>query len=322
MTASRHIVFLITDGINTLDLTGPLEAFAAVNAFSPGAYSWTIAGETAAPVRAATGLTVLVDCAIEDAPLADTLILPGGCGPRTLIPSQGLVAGLTQAGNNARRVASVCTGTFLLYRSGLADRHRVATHWNHLSELAAACPGLSIDPDGLFVRDGKVWSSAGITAGIDMAMAMIAEDMGDTIAAAVARELVVYLRRPGSQAQFSEPLRAQNIDAGRLGSVIAWIGANLSCPLDNETLAARAGMSLRHFTRIFRETMGVSPAHYVERMRLDAARVMLGNGEGRISQVASAVGFATADSFRRAFERRFGIAPSAWRDQFSPGPAD
>jgi len=322
MTTSRHIVFFIAEGFNTLDLTGPLEAFAAVNELSPGAYSWTIAGERAAPVRAATGLTVLADCAIEEAPMADTLILPGGCGPRTLVPSEMLARNIKRTGDKARRVASVCTGTFLLYRSGLADTHRAATHWSHVAELATACPRLSIDPDALFVRDGKVWSSAGITAGIDMSMAMIAEDMGDTIAAAVARELVVYLRRPGSQAQFSEPLRAQNLDVGRLGSLIAWIGSNLSGPLDNETLAARAGMSLRHFTRIFRETMGVPPAQYVERMRLDAARMMLGNGKGRISQIASAVGFTNADSFRRAFERRFGVAPSAWRDRFSLEPAD
>lgn len=317
MTQSRHIVFFIADGINTVDLFGPLEAFAAAAEMLPGSYSWQLAGPAAAAIRSATGVIIQPDCAIGDAKKADTLIIPGGAGPRTLIPSPDLAGDIRKAGEKARRVASVCTGTFLLARSGLAGDNRVTTHWSHVAGFRNQFPEIPLDPDPLFIQDGKVWSSAGVTAGIDMAMAMIADDVGATIAAAVARELVVYLRRPGNQAQYSEPLHAQSLDAGRLSGVIAWIAENLSATLDIETLAERAGMSPRHFTRVFRQSLGISPAQYVERMRLDEARMMLGSGHGRISQVAAAVGFANPDSFRRAFERQFGIAPSVWRDRFA-----
>jgi len=176
---------------------------------------------------------------------------------------------------------------------------------------------LTVDSNALFVKDGKYWSSAGITAGIDMALAMIAEDCGTAVSASVARQLVVYIRRPGNQAQFSEPLIAQSGSVSRFSDVLIWVAENLDKSIDVEKLAKVAGMSGRHFARLFRQETGNTPARYVEQIRLDHARTLLGEGNGRIHQIALSVGFKNADSFRRAFERRFDVSPTIYREQFS-----
>ncbi|MCG8442657.1 MAG: GlxA family transcriptional regulator [Caulobacterales bacterium] len=317
MTDTHRIVFFLTDGFQALDVFGPLDAFSAARSLAGCAYEWRLAAFTAGPVAAESGVKVLADARAADIGAVDTLVFVGGRGPRTTRLSEPQRRELSRLADAAGRIASVCTGGFLLAQLGIADGRTLATHWRRAREFADAFGDITVDDQMLFVRDGRIWSSAGITAGIDMAMAMIAEDFGAAAAASVARELVVYMRRPGNQQQFSEPLLAQSGDAGRMADVLAWAADNLSSRLSVDDLAARSAMSPRHFARVFRQATGMSPAHYVERLRLDTARVMLAEGAGRISQVAFAVGFRNPDSFRRAFERRFSISPSKYRAQFS-----
>ncbi len=317
MADTRRIVFFIVDGFQPLDLFGPLEAFAAANDLSCPRYELQIAGFTAGPALTETGTKVVVDVPIDTIATLDTLVLVGGTGPRQLTLNGAQKAELRRLSTAARRTAAVCTGSFILAQLGLADGCRVTTHWRHAAELAQLHGSLTVDPGAIFTRDGPIWSSAGITAGIDMALAMIAEDAGPAASAGVARQLVVYMRRPGNQMQFSESLLAQSGTTGRLADVIAWIADNLASPIDVESLAARASMSPRQFARVFRKATGASPAQFVERLRVDQARALLAESQVRISDVAAAVGFRNVDTFRRAFERRLAISPSTYRAQFT-----
>lgn len=321
MERNRRIVFFIVDGFQPLDLFGPLEAFAAASALADRAYGLTVAAPCAGTVTTESRVGVLANTAIDEAGPCDTLLIVGGAGPREYRPSPGEKRALDALARSSRRVGSICTGAFLLCELGLGRSRRVATHWRHAEELRSRACGADVDAGALFVKDGTVWTSAGITAGIDMALAMIAEDAGPAVSAAVARQLVVYLRRPGDQAQFSEPLEAQAGDAGRLAAVIDWAVDHLDECVSVETLAERASMSPRHFGRLFRANMASTPARFIERLRLDRARAMLGDGNARISMVAAAVGFDNPDSFRRAFERRFAVSPSEYRARFALEPA-
>jgi transcriptional regulator GlxA family with amidase domain len=215
-----------------------------------------------------------------------------------------------------RRIASVCTGVFGLAAAGLVDGRRVTTHWKFVPELRKRFPDLEVDPDAIFVKDGPFYTSAGITAGIDLSLALIEEDCGPSVSLAVARELVVYLRRPGGQTQFSEPLRFQTQSSDRLADVAGWIAANLDKPITIETLAERARLCPRQFSRRFKRAFGESPAAFVEKTRLKEAQARLAQSSRSIDRVASSLGYRSAHVFRRAFERQFGISPSAWRSRF------
>jgi len=312
----HHVTFIVMDGIQVLDLFGPLEAFAAARELSGSPYLWQIASSTDQPVRTESGSRILPDVKFEQLEKTDTVVFVGGQGPRTTSFSSTEHLHISRLAKSARRIATVCTGTFAMARLGLASNKTVTTHWRYTDELEKQFPELNIDKQALFVKDGSLWSSAGITAGIDMALAIIAEDCGSAVSTSVARQLVMYLKRPGNQAQFSEFLIAQSGSTSRFSDVLTWVADNLHEQIDVAKLAELANMSSRHFSRLFKKTTGSTPAQYVEQMRLDRARILLGEVNGRVHQIALSVGFTNPDSFCRAFERRFSTTPKKYRAQF------
>jgi transcriptional regulator GlxA family with amidase domain len=313
----RRVGFLGYEGMEALDLVGPAEVFAKVQVGGAPAYEVLVFGVGDREVRTETGLTLGPRVPLAEAARGlDTLVVPGGRGlraPGTLAAASAWLA--AQAGR-VRRIASVCTGVYGLAEAGLLDGRRATTHWQFARDVAARFPRVRLEPDALYVQDGPFYTSAGITAGIDLALALVEEDHGPRCALAVARELVVYLKRPGGQAQYSEPLRFQEQGAGRFADLTTWMVVGLAGDLSVEALARRACLSPRQFARAFREHFGETPAAYVERLRLEEARRRLEEGEAAVEQVALAVGFRSADVFRRAFERSFGVSPSTYRHTF------
>lgn len=319
----KTIGILGYDGVQALDIVGPADAFGiASDQLASGrdgtpAYELLVLGITRRAFVAESGIAFRPDRALDAAPRLDTVIIPGG---RALRLNPRINARLSQwlkaRARDIRRVASVCTGIYALAPTGLLNGRRVTTHWRFTGELAQGFPELRVDPNALFIKEGQFYTSAGITAGIDLALAMIEEDYGPQVALAVARELVVYLKRPGGQEQYSEPLQFQMQSTDRLCDLAPWIAGHLHQHLSVEALAEKACLSPRHFTRRFKRVFGVSPGEFVENARLDEARRRLSASGTTIKAVADSVGFASADSFRRAFERRFGVAPSIYRGRF------
>ena len=320
--AGIHIGILGYDGVTALDLVGPADAFSTANEVAQtlhsGAppYRVTVLGLSRRSFVAESGLRFEAHTVLKDVQPPDTLIVPGGSGLRESETSAQLVAWLHAHGQDCRRIASVCTGIYGLAASGLLDGRTVATHWRFARDVAERFPKLRVDDNALYLRDGRYYTSAGITAGIDLSLALIEEDLGPRIALAVARDLVVYLKRPGGQAQYSEPLRMQVLSSDRFADLAAWIVGHLADDLSVETLAARASLSPRQFSRRFTAVFGSTPARYIEDLRMSEARRMLGQDGVSIQRVAAAVGFASADVFSRAFERRFGLSPGAYRERF------
>ena len=244
----------------------------------------------------------------------DTLLVAGGSrGLRAMMARQDVGRWLRKVAPRTRRYGSVCTGAFVLAAAGLLDGKRVATHWASCDRLAAGFPALTVDADLLYVVDGKVWTSAGVTTGIDMALALVEADLGAATANLIARHFVLYARRPGYQSQFSPLLQAQTAAEAPFAALIDWMQDNLDRPLDVPALAARAGLSERSFYRKFTEATGKTPAHFVESLRLDAARTLLAQGLP-IKAIAGRVGLSSPARFGQAFERRFGMAPSLFRE--------
>jgi transcriptional regulator GlxA family with amidase domain len=314
----RTLSILLFDGVNALDVTGPAEAFAAMrdDSHAPSYRLTTLALERLSVVSE-SGLCLRADRHLEGAPSADLLIIPGGAGLRE--PKRLARAAQWLRKNHRRfaRVAAVCTGAYALAEASLLDGRRSTTHWRFVSPFARAYPKTRVEMDALFVRDGKFYTSGGIAAGIDLGLSIIEEDHGARAAAMVARELVVFLRRTGGQAQFSEPLKMQVSASDKLSSVCVWAAANLGSNLRVPELAQRAGLSTRQFTRLFTHAYGVSPAHYIQRLRLDSARAALSSQRASIERIAHGNGFSSADAFRRAFERAFGINPSEYQRRFA-----
>jgi transcriptional regulator GlxA family with amidase domain len=261
-------------------------------------------------------VTFVPSCALEDSPALDTFIIPGGSGLRRPRTNLKVTRWLKQRAARIRRVASVCTGIYGLAPSGLLDGLRATTHWRFAADVAGRFPKVQVIPDELFVKSGRLYTAAGVTAGIDLALALIEEDLGPGAALAVARELVVYLKREGGQAQFSEPLRFQNSARDRLGELAAYVAANLHDNLSVEALARRVALSPRQLSRRCRDDFGCSPAQLVRSLRLDEARRRLQARRSTVETVALSVGFSSADAFRRAFEQQFGLTPSAYRYRF------
>lgn len=316
MPTQKTIAVLLFDRVNAVDIAGPLEAFACVrHGDDRPAYrivTWAIDEET---VGSESGLRLCADRSAPSRPHADTLIVPGGVGVREPDTLALLAAWLRRHHEKFRRIASVCTGAYALAEAGLLDGRKVATHWAHAADLQKRHPKIDVDADALFLKDGRFCSSGGVTAGIDLALDLIDADFGADAAMKAARELVVFLRRPGAQAQFSVPLQMQAAAPGKLGAVCTWAASNLDADLSVDALAARAGLSARQFARQFRAAYGAPPASFVARVRLDAGRTLLGQGLS-VAQAAHAVGFASANGFRRAFERRFGVSPSEYQHRF------
>ncbi|MFJ7152567.1 GlxA family transcriptional regulator [Streptomyces sp. NPDC100445] len=315
----RTLLVTVFDGLQSLDVTGPVEVFAGAERHTPGSYRIRTASPDGAPVRTSSGLTLVPDGSLADAPDPHTLLVPGGEGTRD--PDPRLVEWLRTRGPRAARLVSVCTGAFPLARAGLLDGRRVTTHWAYCDQLARDHPAVHVDPDPIFVRDGDVATSAGVTAGIDLALALVEEDLGREVALTVARHLVVFLRRPGNQAQFSAQLAAQTARREPLRDVQQWITEHPDGDLGVEALAARAALSPRHFARAFQAETGMTPGRYVDRVRLEHARRLLEDTTDGIEQIARASGHGTPEAMRRAFLRVLGTAPAEYRRRFRPAPA-
>lgn len=315
----KRIGIIGYDGVQALDIVGPGDAFSLAGETGDNAgYQVVLLGLTRRAFTAESGLVMKPHAALDAAPPLDTVIVPGGRGIRTNpATSRRIAAWLRRHAPHLRRIASVCTGIFGVAPSGLLDGCEVTTHWRFARELSARFPSLRVNPDALYLKTGRCYTSAGITAGIDLALAMIEEDYGPGVALAVARDLVVYLKRTGGQHQYSEPLQVQAESSDRFADLATWMVNHLDGDLSVEALAARAHVSPRHFNRLFRDAFGSAPAAYVGNLRLGEARRLLSQEHASLKSVAAAIGFASVDSFRRAFERQFGVAPSAYRGRFA-----
>lgn len=307
--------------VNALDIVGPAEAFASALRMNKGVpdrcYEISIIGLTKRPFTAESGIVFHPAATIDHAPELDTLIVPGGCGLREPQINQTIARWLLQQAQRTRRVASVCTGIYGLAATGLLDGRRATTHWRFAADVAQRFAALRLDPNALFIKDGKFYTSAGVTAGIDLALAMIEEDFGSKIALTAAREMVVYLKRSGGQEQYSEPLKFQTAASDRFAELIAWMTNNPTAEMSVDSLARRASLSPRHFFRRFKEQFGSSPATFVETLRLNEARRRLTLADTSIENIAESVGFKDTDSFRRAFMRRFRVTPTKFRRNFA-----
>ncbi|MDE1895305.1 MAG: GlxA family transcriptional regulator [Xanthomonadaceae bacterium] len=315
----KTIGLLAYDDMQALDLAGPLDVFGAANALASGMppYGLHVIGVHTGIVHAENGLAVLPAYNIEDAPPLDTLLIPGGIGSRLGKADPELLGWLRRQAETARRVVSVCTGAYMLAATGLLDGRRVATHWQYAEDLARRFPAIHVEPERLFLRDGRFATSGGLTAGIDLALALVEEDLGAAASLAVARYLVMYVTRPGNQAQFSAPLAAQVQATGRMGALVDWLLAHLKDEITSERMAEQVSMSPRHFRRVFADTFGTSPARFVEHLRLEQACLRLTRDKTSIDRVASSVGFRSADVFRRAFRARYGATPTEYRQRFA-----
>jgi len=320
--APLNIGFLGFDGVNGLDLAGPAEAFANASALAmgdaggPAPYALHIIGLQARPFRTESGLTISPDCTLATAPTLDTLIVPGGAGLRDESINAQVVEWIKHHAAGTRRLASICTGVCGVAPTGLLDGRRVATHWRFAADVRRRFPQLKVDGDAIFTVDGKYFTSVGISSGIDLALTLIEQDLGNRLALAVAREMVVYLRRPGGQSQYSEPLRFQTGASDRLADLAAWIATHLDDDLSVEALANRVCLSPRQFRRCFADTFERIPAAFVEELRMSEARTRLIGSSATIERIATSVGFKSADVFRRAFLHKFGIAPADYRRGF------
>jgi transcriptional regulator GlxA family with amidase domain len=285
----RQIAILGFDGAQSLDLTGPLEVFETAERLSPGRYAHSVVSADGAPFATTSGLAISPACALDDvAGPIDTLVVAGGGGVIDAAENKALVATIASAAARSRRVASVCTGAFLLAEAGLLDGRRAATHWSAVERLAKRHPAIDVDPDSIFVRDGDMWTSAGVTAGIDLALALVEDDHGRETALEVARWLVVFAKRPGGQAQFSTPLAAQLAERAPIRAAQELVRARPEADLTVETLAEHAHMSVRGFARAFRREVGVTPAAYVEAVRIERAVELIQTYRARFRGVHAA----------------------------------
>src|SRR5437868_8586323 len=309
------------DGVQALDIVGPSDAFTIAELESENGkrrpcYEVTIIGITNKPFCAESGVAFEPHTTLTHAPTLDTLIIPGGRGARIGKSGSLIAKWISRRAKRIRRIASVCTGVYALAPTGLLDGRRVTTHWRFAADLARRFPKLKVDHDALFLKDGCFYTAGGITASVDLALALIEEDYGPRVALSVARELVVYLKRPGGQKQYSEPLEFQCNSSDRFADLATWILGHLRGDLSLETLAGRACLSSRHFVRRFKQVFGGTPANFVKNLRLDDARRRLTERTQTIESVAASVGFRSDDAFRRAFQRRFGVKPSSYRNRF------
>ena len=325
---SRRIVILMYPGVQSLDVTGPLEVFAGAQGLieqtsrASRGYEVSTVSRDGRPLRTSSGLTVTPDACLRDAPQKiDTLIVPGGQGRRDAERDQVLVDWLAGASTAARRTASVCTGAFLLARAGLLDGRRATTHWASARELQNSYPAVEVDADPIYVQEGNLWTSAGVTAGMDLSLALVEEDLDRDAALLIARHLVLFLRRPGNQSQFSATLAAQHAGREPLREIQRAVLEDIAADHSVEAMAARANMSPRHFARAFRAETGITPARHVERVRLEAARRCLEDAADPVAVIALSCGFGTAETMRRVFLRALGVGPAEYRRRFQAPPA-
>jgi transcriptional regulator GlxA family with amidase domain len=305
-----------------LDVVGPLQILAGANdereAASP-AYSLTLLAEKKGVLRTSGGLALVADGPYAALPAdIDTLMIAGGGAVEDALEDPRILAAIRKGAKRARRIVSICSGAFLLAATGLLKNRRATTHWRSVGLLKERHPDIAVERDALYVRDGRVWTSAGVTAGMDLALALLREDLGDEVALSVARRHVLFLMRPGGQSQFSAHLESEAFQKGRLAPLLRWIPEHVGDALDVSALAERANMSERSFARIFARETGDTPARYVERARLDAARRLLTGTDLPQSVVAERSGFGSEERMRRAFHRQLKVSPAAFRARFQP----
>ncbi|MEV4561199.1 GlxA family transcriptional regulator [Kitasatospora sp. NPDC049285] len=324
MPPQHRVVIVAFPGIELLDATGPAEVFSVASrvagAYRPG-YLVVIATPDGAPVTTSSGVRLMADLAFDEVtgPI-DTLLVSGAIevvdgGVEPVIDHQ-VVDWLRRAAPRSRRTGSICAGAHLLAASGLLDGRPATTHWLTADRLAAEHPDVRVDPDPIFIRDGRVWTCAGVTSGMDMALAMVAEDHGQELALATARMMVMYLKRSGGQSQFSVPLSVQGSEDDRIDDLRRWIAEHLTADLSLEALAARTHLSTRHFIRTFRRRTSMTPSAYVEAARLEAARRLLEDSDHGLPEVAAASGLGSVETLHRVFRRRLGTTPAEYRRRF------
>lgn len=307
---SRQLAVVIFPGFQLLDAAGPISAFEIAGRFRPGAYETRVLAPGGGTISSSAGVPLAAEN-LEEAAF-DTILVSGGDGTRALSELARIVDWLRRAAVSARRVASVCSGAYLLAEAGLLDGKRATTHWGRTDDFARRYPKVKLDADRIFIRDGQIWTSGGITAGIDLSLALIEDDLGAEVARRTAQQLVVYQRRPGGQSQFSALIDLGG-RTGRFAALMDWIRERLAEPLPVERLAAQAAMSPRNFARAFAAEIGTTPAKAVERLRLEAARTRVETTHEPIDRVAEIVGFGDPERMRRAFLRAFGQPPQALR---------
>jgi transcriptional regulator GlxA family with amidase domain len=319
----RRIEILAFPDVQLLDVAGPLQVFASTNelaraASKPLPYQMAVVAERDLVITSA-GLGLAVQALPKSSTALNTLIVAGGFGVHAACENRALIRWIGRRATVARRVASVCSGAFLLATAGLLDGRRAVTHWRRCAEFTRRFPAVQLEPDPIFVRDGNIWTSAGITAGIDLALALVEADLGRQTALAVARQLVVFLKRPGGQAQFSETLALQRGDT-RFEHLHAWIADHLRADLSVAALATAASMSERSFVRHYRRLTGMTPARAIERIRVEAARQLLEQGQP-VKRAAARSGFGSEETMRRSFVRLLGATPQAYRERFTANQA-
>ncbi|WP_214318178.1 GlxA family transcriptional regulator [Nonomuraea sediminis] len=323
MSTVRRVVIAVFPDVDLLDVTGPAEVFALANRETGGraGYQVQLAGRTSGVVTTSAGVRLVTDLSFAEVDgVLDTLLVPGAvdlhpAGPVARI-DRDVVAWLKEAAPLARRVASVCVGAHLLAEAGLLDGKTATTHWSTAAQLAAAHPAVTVDPDPIFVRCGNVWTGAGISACMDLALALVAEDLGEEVALAVARQLVMYLKRQGGQSQFSVPLSQPPASRRDIDELRMFIADHLDGDLSAEALATRMCLSERHFARVFRQETGTTPAAYVEAARVEAARRLLESTDRPLDQVATACGLGSVETLHRALRKQIGTTPAAYRRRF------
>ena len=316
----RIVEVLTFPSVQLLDVAGPLQVFSTANDLAAAAgrappYAARVVAQGEAGVVSSAGLGLATAALPSAGAPLDTLLVAGGSGVRVAARDDTLLGWLRARAANARRVASVCTGAYLLAATGLLDGKRAVTHWSMCADFAVRFPAIRVEPDPIFIRDGDIWTSAGITAGIDLALALVEQDLGRDAALAVARHLVVFLKRPGGQAQFSAALASQAAD--RFSGLHDWIGTHLTGDVSLPALAAHAGMSERSFSRHYADATGTTPAKTVERLRVEAARRLLSDSRMPLKRIASRCGFGSEETMRRSFGRLMAATPQDYRARFS-----
>jgi transcriptional regulator GlxA family with amidase domain len=316
MPSSRRIVVVAFDDVQALDVTGPTEVFSLAARTQGGPYRIELVGPSTSATTS-SGLELTTQALEQCRGPIDTLIVAGGRGVRRAAADERLISWLRLATKRARRTASVCTGAFLLARAGIPNAHNSTTHWAACAALARNFPGVDVEDDPIFVRDGNVYTSAGVTAGIDLALALVEEDLGAEAAMNVARDLVLFIRRSGGQAQFSRGLAGQSAARPGIRQLQSWILDHLDSDLTVAALAERAFMSQRNFARVFTAEVGMTPAAYVEGVRVERARLLLETTAMQVDEVAARCGFGTVETFRRSFGRRLRVSPTEYRQRFA-----
>jgi transcriptional regulator GlxA family with amidase domain len=319
---ARHIVVVAVPPVRTLDVYGPVEVFGDANRLhgDPPVYQINVVSAVEdCHVTSHTQLPMLANRTYTNLHgKIDTLLVAGGLGARQRQFEPAFLDWLKAHSQTARRFGAVCTGAFVLAEAGLLNGRRAATHWNWAPQLARDYPQVKVDPDPIYVQDSNCYTSAGVTAGIDLALALVEEDLGSSLALEIAQMLVVFLRRPSGQSQFSATLAAQKTEHRALGDLLAWLPDHLRSNLSIRSLARRTGMSPRNFARVFLQQVGATPARHIEDLRLEAARRQLERGTETLEAVADEVGFQSAEVLRRMFDRRLGVTPGQYRASFGP----